>query len=104
VNLILNREILRRQPERVPANREQHVVALHTAFARNYIHRGERARVPRVEPLPRRVREFNQRVEFRLLVVDFGVECTVVVPVFLPLLLDCGEVVFVHFSFYPFLN
>jgi len=104
VDAVLDRVVLGRQPERVVADREQHVVALHAPLARDDVHRGVRARVADVQPRPGRVRELDQRIELRPLVRFVRGERVDFVPVPLPLLFDCargirGDVVHGNTSF-----
>ncbi len=53
-----------RQPERVPAEREEHVLALHAKFARHGIECAVAASMPDMQPFPRWIRKLNHHVRF----------------------------------------
>ena len=104
----LNRILLRRQPERIPPDRVQHVEPLHPLVSRNDIRRRIPFRMSHMQPLPRRIRKHIQHVVFRLRIVHRAgridthrlprLERLVRLPVCLPLLLNRVMVVtaFIH--------
>ena len=97
MDVVLDGEVLRRQAESVEADRVQDIIALHPLFAADDVHRGERARMADVQARGGRVRELDQRVEFRLGMVDLGMEGILVLPDLLPFGLNCFKVVFHKF-------
>ena len=86
--------VLGRQAEGVPAHGVQDVIAALTLFARDDVQRGVAARMADVQARGGRVRELDQRVEFRLGMVDLGMEGILVLPDLLPFGLNCFKVVF----------
>ena len=85
--------LLCRQTEGVPSHRVQHVVVAHAPVARHDVRRRVALGVAHVQPRARRVRE---HVEHILLLLALAPQCSkgvVLVPVVLPLGLDCRVVV-----------
>ncbi len=103
MNVVFDGVILGRKAERVPADRVQHVVALHAALARDDVHRRVGARMPHMQPLPRRVRELDQRVVFRSGKIVGSMKHARFFPSFLPFALNLLWIVF-HFWFVPSLK
>ena len=86
MHVVLDGEVLGRQAESVPAHRIQHVIALHTLFARNDVERGVGARMTDMQALTGRVRELDQRIELFLVRAVLGLKALLLVPDVLPLL------------------
>ena len=84
------------EAEGVPSHRMEHVEALHALVAAEDVGRRVALGVADVQARARRVREHVQTVELRLAVPRLGPERLVLEPVFLPLLLDGGEIVVAH--------
>jgi len=82
-DLALDRGVFGRQPERVPAHRVQHVEPLGAHEARQHVAEGVIADMPDMDA-PGRVGEHLQHVIFRPLVVVFGGEDRLFVPLALP--------------------
>ena len=97
VDVVFQGVVLGRQAEGVPAHGVQDVIAALTLFARDDVQRGVAARMADVQARGGRVRELDQRVEFRLGMVDFGMEGILVLPDLLPFGLNCFKVVFHKF-------
>ena len=93
-NATLDGRVLRRQPERVPADRMQHVVAAHRLVAGHRVAAAERLGMAHVQ-VTRRVREHVERVEPRTGIVGVlgGPVQALVGPHLLPLRLDLSCVV-----------
>ena len=93
----LDRVLLRRQAERVPAHRMQHVEAAHPLVARDDVRRGVALRMSDVQPGAARVRKHVEHVKLRLRRIEAGlagirrVKAGVLVPETLPLRLDLIE-------------
>ena len=100
VDMILDGVVLSRQTERIKADREQNVVALHPALAADDVHRRERARVADVQPLSGGIRELDQPVKLRARITGDGRERLFRLPARLPFFLDCLKIILhsVHFS------
>ena len=91
-HLALDRGIFRRQPERVPAHRMQHVKALGAHVARQHV--AERIVADMADmDAPGRVGEHLQHVIFRPRIVVFGGEDRLLVPLALPARLGFAGVV-----------
>ena len=86
--LVLYRVVFGRQSERVPAHREQHVVALKAALARDYVQRGIGARMSDVESLSGGIRELDKREIFGLGVIVARLERLFLIPYVLPFFFD----------------
>ena len=78
-DLALDRGVFRRQPERVPAHRVQHVIALGTHEARQHVAQRIVADMPDMDA-PGRVGEHLEHVIFRPRIVVFGGENGLVRP------------------------
>ena len=85
MDVVLDGKVLGRQAKCIPAHRIQHVIALHTLFARNNIQRSIRARVAYMQALTGRVRKLNQRIEFFFIAAVFRFEAMCLIPDVLPL-------------------
>src|SRR5262245_51030812 len=92
MDVTLDRGVLRRQAEGIPAHGMQHVVALGTHVARDHIAHGVVAHVAHVDA-PRRVWEHLKNVVFRPGVVLGGLEDAALLPLRLPMLLAFRRVV-----------
>ncbi len=92
---VLDRGVLGRKAEGVPAERMQHVEAAHPLHAGEHVADHVVAEVPHVR-VPRRVREHLQTVELRPGVVLRHFEGTLAPPAFLPLPFDCLGFVIGH--------
>ena len=104
VDVVLDGVVLGRQAESVPADREEHVIALHAALAGDDIHRRVAARMADVQTRAGGIRELDQRVEFRLFMAGFRLKAMGVLPFLLPLQLNLfGIVGFAH-GFFSSLN
>ena len=97
MNLVFDRVIFGRKAERIPSDREQHVIALHPAFSGDNVHRRVRSWMSDVEPVSRRVREFYQPVKFLFLMVDHRFKRFFSFPDFLPFCFDFSRPVFKNF-------
>ena len=97
VDVVFQGVVLGRQAEGVPTHGVQDVIAALTLFARDDVQRGVAARMADVQARGGRVRELDQRVEFRLGMVDLGMEGILVLPDLLPFGLNCFKVVFHKF-------
>jgi len=84
MDLVLNREILRGQAKRIVANGEQYVIAFHAALTSDDVHRRVRARMPNVQTVARRIREFDQRIVFGHGIIIFCVQNAGFLPMLLP--------------------
>ena len=82
-DLAFNRGVFRRQPERIPAHRMQHVEALGTHEARQHVAQRIIADMPDMDA-PGRIREHLEHVIFRPRIVVFGGEDRLFVPLALP--------------------
>ncbi len=91
-DLALDRGVFRRQPERVPAHRVQHVEALGAHEARQHVAERVVADMPDMDA-PGRVGEHLQHVIFRPRIVVFGGEDRLFVPLALPARLGFAGVV-----------
>ena len=97
MDVVLDGVVLGRQAERVPADGEQHVIAFHAALAGDDIHRRVAARMADVQARAGRIRELDQRVEFRLLMAGFRLKAMGLFPLLLPFQLNLiGIVSFAH--------
>ena len=94
--MVFDGVVLRRQAERVKAYREKDVVALHTLFAGDDVHRGIGSGVANVQPLPGGVRELDKGVELGLIAARHGGVGLRLLPALLPFLFYCCKIVF-HF-------
>ena len=93
VDVARDRGVLGRQPERVEADREEDVVAVHPPEARDRVGRRLDVPVPDVQ-VARRVRVHREQVELApARVVEVGVVRARLVPARLPARLDLGRVV-----------
>mgnify|MGYP006932547698 CR=1 FL=1 len=97
--MILDRIVLGRKPECIPADREQYVVALKPSLAADYLKARISLDMTYVHTCAGGVGELYQRVELRLGVVVFCVERLVFVPVFLPLVFNGGKIITHCFCF-----
>ena len=89
------------QTERIEAHREQHVIALHTALARNDLKARIRLDMPDVHARAGRIRELDKSVEF--LVGPFlRLEAFLLRPLFLPLFFDRGKIISFRHRMNPF--
>ena len=95
----LDRVVLRRQAERVPADRVEDVVSFHAPLAGDHVERGVAARVADVEPFAGGIGELDEDVVLRLarlktrIARPGGAEGLLLFPIPLPFLLDLGEIV-----------
>ena len=97
MDVVLDGVVLGRQAERVPADGKQHVIAFHAALAGDDIHRRVAARMADVQARAGRIRELDQRVEFRLLMAGFRLKAMGLFPLLLPFQLNLiGIVSFAH--------
>ena len=94
MDVVLDGEVFRRQAEGVKADGVQDVIALHALFAADDIHGRKRARMADVKAGGGRVWEFDQAVELRLLIAGDGGIGLLLLPFFLPLLLNGCKIVF----------
>ena len=85
--------VLRRQAERVVADGEEHVIALHAALSRNDVHCGERARMADVQSLSGWIGKLDQAVEFRLVMRALRFKAALVRPALLPFQLNVFRVI-----------
>ena len=87
--------------ERVEADREQDVIALHAAFAGDDIEPGVGLDVADVQSRSARIRELDKRVKFRFARIVARAICFFIEPTLLPLAFDRFEIVFhtVYISF-----
>ena len=93
MDMVLNGIVLRGQAEGVPPHWIEHVIALKPLFTRHNIQRRIGTRVADVQPLPRRIREFYQAVEFRAVIFVFGMENARFLPPILPFLFHLFKIV-----------
>ena len=98
MDVVLDRVVLGRETEGVPADGIQDVPALQPALARYGIKSRVGTRMPHVQTLTRRVGELNQGVELGLVRVGLGMENALVLPYLLPFRLDGFVIVFHIFS------
>ena len=97
VDVVLDGIVLGRQAESVPADREEHVIALHAALAGDDVHCRVAARMADVQTRAGGIRELDQRVEFRLFMAGFRLKAMGVLPFLLPFQLNLfGIVGFAH--------
>ena len=94
MDVVLDGVVLRGQAEGVVADGEQHVIALHAALAGDDVHRRVGARMAYVQTRARGIREFNQRIEFRLFMGFLGGKAVVFLPMALPFALDHCRIVY----------
>ena len=85
--------VLGRQAERVPAHREQNVVALHPPLARDDVQRRIGPRMPAVQPRARGVRELDERIILLFRKILRRAEGARRLPALLPLLLRGRKIV-----------
>ena len=97
VDVVLDGEVLRGQAKGVPADGEEHVVALHAALAGDDVHGRVGAGMAHVQAIARGIGELDQAVELGHGVVVLGGEGLVVIPVLLPFRLDLCRVVGLEF-------
>ena len=90
--LVLDRRVLGRQPERIPAQRLQHVLALHALEARDHIADRVIAQVADMQR-PRRIRQHRQAVILRTRIVLAHIERMRARPVRLRSSLDRARIV-----------
>ena len=92
----LDRVLLRRQAEGIPAHRVEHVEAAHPLHARHDVGGDVALEVTDVEPRARWIREHVEAVELRAPGHPRGAERGVLVPVALPARLDFCEGIVAH--------
>ncbi|MPN18402.1 hypothetical protein SDC9_165762 [bioreactor metagenome] len=92
MSVVLDRRVLGGQAERVPADRMQHLVALHAPQPRQHIAHRVRLGVSHVK-ITGGVGEHVEHIPSRLVSVVVGNECLVLFPESLPLLLRRGRVI-----------
>ncbi len=93
VNVVLDGIVLGGQSERIPADGEQHVVALQALLSADDVHGRVGARMPHVQTRARGVRELDQRVELGLGKIVAGGEGILLLPDVLPLPFDGGIII-----------
>ena len=94
MHLVLDGIIFRGQAEGVPADGEQHVVALHAALAADNVHGGIGPGMAHMQPRPGGIRELDQPIKLGLAVIRFRLKGMGLRPDFLPLLFNgCGVVI-----------
>ena len=83
MDMVFDGKIFGRQTKRVPADGVQHVIPLHPAFAGDDVQRCVRPGMPHMQPLPGRIRELDERVEFLFVrILVRGVEYPRLLPIF----------------------
>ena len=87
MDAVLDRGVLGRQAERIPAERMQHVVAAHPLRARHHVADDVVAHVSDVG-VAGRIREHLEAVELRLRPIDLNLECACGRPLLLPLRIE----------------
>ena len=101
LHVVLDGVVLGGQAEGVETYREEDVLALHAALARDDVHRGVRPRVADVEPVAGGVRELYEGIKLLAgLVPGHGLVGLVLKPVVLPFLFYSCEIVS-HFLLFP---
>ena len=90
----LDRIVLGRQTERVEADREQDIVALHPALAGYNFKSGICLDMAYMHAGAAGIRKLDKAVELRLVTGIFRMKNTVLFPFILPLFLDFLEVIF----------
>ena len=88
-----NRIIFRRQAESVKSHRIQNIQAFHAFFAGNYVQSGIRTRMPDMQPRPRRIGKFDQRIKLFFILVDFDFIGFFIFPDFLPFFFNAAEII-----------
>ena len=88
MDLIFDRVILCRKPERIPPHRVENIVPLHSALARDNVKRRVRPWMAHMKPLTRRIRKFHQRIILRLCKIIGGRKRPLLIPDILPFLLN----------------
>ena len=92
--LVLDGIVLRGQAKGVPADGEQHIIALHAALAADDVHGGVGPGMAHMQPRSGGIRELNQSVKLRLGKIILRLKGMGLRPDFLPLLLNgCGVVI-----------
>ena len=93
VDVVLYREVLGRQTESVKAYREEDVVALHSLFARDDVHRRKGARMADMQTGGGGVRELDKAVELGLVAVSHRSVGLALFPAVLPFFLYCSKII-----------
>ena len=93
MNVVLNGEVLSGQAESIPADGEQHVIALQALFAADDIHGRVRARMTDVQSGSRRIGELDQRIVLGLGKIIAGGKGLFLVPDLLPLLFNGSKII-----------
>ena len=99
VDVVVDGVVLRGQAEGVPADGEEHVVALHAALAGDDVHRGVAARMADVQPCAGGIGELDQAVKLGLVGRIGRLKRALLLPDFLPFRLDGRRIVGGEFSF-----
>ena len=94
MDVVLDGEVFRRQAKGVKANGIQDVVALHTLFTADNIHGRKRARMADMKTGSGGVWELDQAVKLWLFVPSDGGIGLLLLPFFLPFLLNSCKIVF----------
>ena len=93
MDMVLNRVILGGQPECIPPHRIEHIIALHPPLPCHDIQCSIRPRMPYMQPLPRRIREFHQCIIFRFGIVVRSRKCMLILPYLLPFLFHLSVII-----------
>ena len=93
MNVVLNGEVFSGQAESIPADGEQHVIALQALFAADDIHGRVRARMTDVQSGSRRIGELDQRIVLGLGKIVAGGKGLFLVPDLLPFLFNGSKII-----------
>ena len=93
MDLILDRIILRRKPESIPAHRIQYIIPLHPPFPRHNIQCRIWTRMPHMKPLPGWIRKLYQGIILWFTVITGSLERFFILPYFLPLFFDLVRII-----------
>ena len=94
MDMILNRIVLGRQAERIVADRENDVVAVHPLFTGDNVDGGKGARMTHMQARCAGIRELNQPVKLRARIAGDGGIRFLFFPDVLPFLFNGSEIVF----------
>ena len=94
MDVVLDGKVFRRQAKCIEADGVQDVVALHTLFTADNIHGRKRARMADMKAGGGGVRKFDQAVKLWLFVPSDGGIGLLLLPFFLPFLLNSCKIVF----------
>ena len=98
MNMVLNRIILRRQAESVPAHRIKDIISLHPSLSGYNVKRRIRSRMSHMKSLSRRIREFYQRIIFRSGIIVRSLKRLLVIPHLLPFCFHLSMVIYLCHS------